>query len=61
MRVVPIDGLIVEAAAQIRRETRLKLPDAVILATARVLDLPLVTRNTKDFEGRDGVVIPYRL
>lgn len=61
MQVVPIDSPIVEAAAVIRRDTRLKLPDAVILATAQVLGLPLLTRNTKDFEGREGVVIPYRL
>lgn len=58
---IQIDNDIAEAAVVIRREVRLKLPDAVILATARKRDLPLITRNTKDFEGRDGVVIPYRL
>ncbi|MDZ4363081.1 PIN domain-containing protein [Brevundimonas sp.] len=59
--IIGIDDGIAEAAAVIRRDVRLKLPDAVILATAQVRRLLLVTRNTKDFEGRDGVVIPYRL
>ncbi len=59
--IIGIDEAIADAAAVIRREVRLKLPDAVILATAKVRRLLLVTRNTKDFEGRDGVLIPYRL
>ncbi|MFN3667830.1 MAG: PIN domain-containing protein [Brevundimonas sp.] len=59
--VIGIDQQIADAAAVIRRELRLKLPDAVILATANVRRLMLVTRNTKDFEGRNGVMIPYRL
>ncbi len=59
--IVGIDDQIADAAAVIRRSSRLKLPDAVILATAKVKRVNLVTRNTKDFEGRDGVVIPYRL
>lgn len=58
---IPIDAPIAEMAAVIRRDERLKLPDAVILATAHVRGIPLFTRNTRDFEGRDGVVIPYRL
>lgn len=61
IETVPIDDDIAEAAAVIRRQDRLKLPDAIILATARVRGLPLLTRNTRDFEGRAGVVIPYRI
>lgn len=34
----------------IRRNYRLKLPDAVIAATALHLGLPLITRNVKDFK-----------
>lgn len=60
-QTIQIDDDIADAAAEIRREVRLKLPDAIILATARRRDLPLITRNTKDFEGHDGVVIPYRI
>jgi hypothetical protein len=59
---LPVDNRVRDAAARLRRETRLKLPDAVILATARVHRLPLVTRNTRDFpEGEPGVVVPYAL
>ena len=44
-----------------RSQTRkMKLPDALIYATALEHGLTLVTRNTEDFEGMDGVSIPYR-
>jgi predicted nucleic acid-binding protein len=34
----------------IRKSNKIKLPDAVIAATALVYDLELITRNVKDFE-----------
>lgn len=44
--------------AEIRKQYRMKLPDAIIAATALVYDLKLITRNTKDFsEIRDLVLI----
>ena len=44
----------------LRRELRLKLPDALILASARVNGWLLVTRNTKDFPASMlGVRVPY--
>ncbi len=45
-----------------RRSLRLKLPDAIVLASADCEGCILVTRNTKDF-GRDDprVRIPYSL
>ncbi len=53
---------IAERSAHIRRTTRLKLPDAIIFATAQVHRCPLVTRNTKDFPaGTPGVRVPYLL
>ncbi|STA83041.1 Uncharacterised protein [Citrobacter koseri] len=39
----------------------MKLPDAVILATAHIHRFALVTRNTKDFAGIPGVITPYHL
>jgi len=39
----------------------MKLPDAIILATAQVHRRSLLTRNTKDFSGISGVVTPYIL
>jgi len=51
-----------ELAIEIRRATRLKLPDAIILATARVHGLTLITRNTNDFPEDDPQIrVPYRL
>ena len=59
---LPIDNEIAERAVVVRRERRLKLPDAIILATALHTGLTLVTRNSKDFGARTpGIRIPYRL
>jgi toxin FitB len=41
----------------IRRAARLKLPDALIAATALTLDLPLMTRNADDFRRVEGLRI----
>jgi predicted nucleic acid-binding protein len=47
-------------AVTIRRTNRLRLPDAMIWATARAESALLVTRNTKDFPADDpGVRVPY--
>lgn len=60
--VVALDQQIAECAVGLRRSYRIKLPDAVIWATAQVHALLLVTRNTKDFPDDDpGVRAPYRL
>ncbi|MVZ97704.1 type II toxin-antitoxin system VapC family toxin [Sphingorhabdus sp. IMCC26285] len=58
-----VDSEIAERAAALRRErTRLKSPDAVILATAMLRGRVLVTRNTKDFPAEmPGIRIPYKL
>lgn len=61
-KVFPVDERIAERAVDLRRDHRIKLPDAVIWATAQVHALLLVTRNVKDFpEGDPGVRAPYRL
>jgi predicted nucleic acid-binding protein len=60
--IAELRGAIVEEAVTIRRRRILKLPDAIVLATARVAQLPLFTRNTKDFNPADaGIIVPYRL
>ena len=52
---------IVQQTIRVRRQRRIRLPDAVIAATALHLGLPVVTRNEADFRGLDGlsVVNPF--
>lgn len=58
--IIPFDLTLAEEAARIRRGTRIKLPDAIIWATAKTNGALLVTRNTKDFPTDDPFVrIPY--
>ena len=58
--LVEIDGTIADAAVQLRRAERIKLPDAIVWASARIHGRLLVTRNTKDFPAEDpGVRVPY--
>lgn len=49
-REVPVDRAIAERAGRLRRETRVRVPDALIAATAIEHRLTLVTRNLRDFE-----------
>jgi hypothetical protein len=58
--LVEIDGVVADAAVQLRRSRRIKLPDAIVWASARVQGRLLVTRNTRDFPTDDpGVRTPY--
>jgi len=61
-RVHPIDEGIAERAVDIRRHEKMRLPDAIIWATAQQLGILLVTRNTRDFPARHpGIRVPYRI
>lgn len=60
--ILPIDAGVAELAVSMRKARRLKLPDAIIHATASVHSMLLVTRNEKDFPGSaPGIRMPYRL
>ncbi len=49
-------------AVRCRRSFGLKVPDAIILATARCHRLTLATRNSRDFPASlEGVLHPYGL
>ncbi len=57
---VELNAAIAQEAVKLRRRLRLKLPDAIILASARVSESILVTRNHRDFSRNDPAVrIPY--
>jgi predicted nucleic acid-binding protein len=59
---LPITQNVAEQAVSIRKQQKIKLPDAIIQATAQVHNALLVTRNTRDFpENSEGVRIPYKL
>lgn len=59
-RVHPVDDGVAERAVEIRRRDKIRLPDAIIWATAQHLGLMLVTRNKRDFPAsHPGVRIPY--
>jgi predicted nucleic acid-binding protein len=60
--VVDLQAAVAEDAARLRRAHRMKLPDAIIWASARQTGRLLVTRNTKNFPADDpGVREPYKL
>ena len=60
--IIPLELSIAETAIQLRRERHIRLPDAIIWATAKVREAVLVTRNTKDFAPTlDGIRIPYEI
>ena len=49
-------------AVRLRKKFRVRLPDAIVWATARVNDCLFVTRNTKDVSPDEpGVRVPYSL
>ena len=52
---VPVDRQIAERAGRIRRETGLRLPAALIAATAITRSMMLATRNRKDFNRVPGL------
>lgn len=56
-REVEIDRAIAERAGRVRRETGIRLPDALIAATAVERKLSLFTRNRSDFEKVRGLRI----
>lgn len=59
-RVIEITRQVARRAAEIRRRTRVRLPDAIIWATAQMESAQLVTRNTKDFPAGDPEIrVPY--
>jgi predicted nucleic acid-binding protein len=47
--VINLDKEIIEKVIQIKQQNKIKLPDAIILATALVNKFELVTANVSDF------------
>lgn len=53
--VFELDRDIKFKTAEIRKAHRIKLPDAIIAATAQVYELTLLTRNVSDFKNIDDL------
>lgn len=61
MRRIELSADIARRAVDLRRLLRVKLPDAIVLATADREGCILVTRNARDFDPNDPRVrVPYR-
>ena len=61
-RLIPIDEAVSELAVAIRRDHRIRLPDAIIWASARRIGGLLITRNTRDFPADEpDVRVPYSI
>ena len=60
--LLTIDDAVASQAVLLRQTKRIRLPDAIIWATAQTHQRILLTRNSKDFaENEPGVLIPYHL
>ena len=57
--VVPLDDEVKDAAIRLRRSLRLRLPDAIILATAVVTGSRLLT-NDREFAAKAATVVSCR-
>jgi len=58
-----INDKVIQETIKIRKQYRIKLPDALIAATAKVNNLVLLTRNINDFKNIDNlnIVNPHEL
>jgi len=60
--VKDLTGKIAEEAVGVRRETRMKVPDTIVYATAKEEGCLIVSRNTKDFNPEwPDVRVPYQV
>jgi predicted nucleic acid-binding protein len=54
---VVVSSLVIDLAIRIRKSIRIKVPDAIIAATALERDAVLMTRNDADFKAVEGLTI----
>ena len=61
--VIGISDEIINQTVEIRKTGKLKIPDAIIAATAILKDWELVTRNVSDFKNVSGlkIVNPFEI
>jgi predicted nucleic acid-binding protein len=58
--MIELDEPVSRRAVELRKQYRLKVPDAIVFASAKLRDCVLVTRDVKDFPAEDpGIRVPY--
>ncbi len=57
VEIIDLTSAIADRTIHIRKIYKIKLPDAIIAATALVHELTLITRNIADFQRIDGIKI----
>jgi len=57
LREVPLHEAVISTVIQLRSRIAIKLPDAIIAASALVENLPLITRNARDFKHIPGLTV----
>ena len=58
--MIELDESVSRRAIELRKQYRLKVPDAIVLASAKLCDSILVTRDVDDFSADDpGIRVPY--
>lgn len=61
-QIKELTAAISEEAVKVRRDTRMKVPDAIVYATARAEGCLVVTRNKRDFKPEwPDVRNPYKI
>jgi predicted nucleic acid-binding protein len=61
-QMIELDAAVARQAIALRQKYRIRLPDAIVWASARLNQALLVTRNVKHFPARHpGVRVPYQL
>lgn len=60
--ILELSAEIAQEAISIRKELRLKIPDAIVYATARTQGCILISRNSKELkQAWPDIRIPYRI
>ena len=60
--MIELDEPVAREAIELSKEHCLKLPDAVIWASAKLRDSLLITRNARDFPiGDQSIRVPYQI
>lgn len=57
LREIPLNDTVTALAINIRQHRKVKIPDAIVAATAIHLSLPLVSRDIRDFSNIEGVSV----